>query len=407
MDMGGNAIKDARRIPRSEYFELCEELQGLFPQLKMKAVRAFYQKKDFGDIDIVVENAGIDVPALVMERINPKTVYHNNMFFSFEFKGVQVDFISMSSDDFLPAWSYFCWNDLGNFIGRTARSINLKYGHDGLVYELRLGDHFKKSIIISRDTKKILEFLGYDYESWLEGFETEDEIFAYAAGSPLFNPAYFTLEDQSHNDRVRNSKRKMYQKMIAYIQEKGLEDRPKLTVEERDAHYQRAIEFFGPEFDAEVASATKEFEKSLEFKKYYNGDIVANATGLHGKKLGQFMAGLKSYIIRTYSFNSTPESMERDWNDFMDETIEAEGQNVLGLVYNTILYSFSYDRLSLEDEAIMLDKLSEDSRLYDTHSMSAGISQSLHDFDGQLYEVLYTFSTKRYVISKLTFKDRP
>jgi hypothetical protein len=294
--MGGNAIQGARRVPRSEYFELCEELQGHFPELKMKTVKAYRQKKDFGDIDVVVQKVnGLNIPELVKTRLNPANVYDNNMFFSFEYKGVQVDFIQMSEQDFQPALAYFHWNDVSNFIGRTARSINFKYGHEGLMYEKHVSDHFKVSVVVSRDTEKCLEFLGYNYNRWLNGFDTEEEIFEYAASSPLFNALYFSLDEQAHNDRVRNRKRKMYQKMLAYIEANGFEPKEKLTQEERDVHYNRAREVFGDAFHNEVVSAIEKYEQSVEFKKHFNGEIVSEITGLTGKKLGHFMQSFFLY----------------------------------------------------------------------------------------------------------------
>jgi hypothetical protein len=298
--MGGNAIKNTRRIKRDEFVQLCFELQEHFPELKMKPVKAYKQKPDFGDIDMVVEiDPNYNIHKLVKERLNPSLELHNNMFYSFEYKGVQVDFISMSKENFLTALNYFAWNDLGNFIGRTARSLNFKYGHEGLMYELRLGDHYKNTILVSKNSKKILEFLGYDYEKWNTGFETKDEIFEFAVNSKYFNVSYFTLEDQSHNDRVRNKKRKMYQDMLAYIAEHNLinSGSGSLFSEKRLEHYNRARVCFGESFHEEVIQSTKEFEKQLKFKEYFNGDIVSKTTGLHGKELGKLMQIIKTMMV--------------------------------------------------------------------------------------------------------------
>lgn len=388
--MGGNAIENARRIPRSEYFELVTELQDHFPELKMKAVRAFHQKKDFGDIDIVVEiQPNLDIPKLVKERLKPEKTFSNNMFFSFEYKGAQIDFISMSKEDFVPCLNYFAWNDLGNFIGRTARSLNLKYGHEGLCYELRLGDHFKKTVVISRDTKRILDFLDYDYDQWLKGFETEADIFAYAASSKYFNTAYFTLEEQSHNDRVRNKKRKMYQKMLAYIQEHGLEDKPRLSKEERDEHYGRARLVFGNAFHKEVEEATKEFELDIEFKKYFNGDVVKEWLGLEGKALGTFMSWMRK----------DHPHLKEDLLDIEDD--EERKQFIYDSIYETLMDSYAHYTEPKET----LDKLSEDTIVYDGGtSMSAGISLAIHRLDGTFYQVLYHIYGKEYTIERLSYE---
>jgi hypothetical protein len=396
--MGGNAIKDAKRVPKEEYVQLCHELQELFPELKMKPVKAYRQKPDFGDIDIVVETSPtLDIPELVLERMGPDlTHYHNNMFFSFEYKGVQVDFISMSPDIFIPALNYFAWNDLGNFIGRTARSVGFKYGHEGLMYELRLGDHYKKAITVSTDTKKILKFLGHDYERWAAGFDVESEIFEYAASSTMFNSLYFDLDEQGHNDRVRNRKRKMYQKMLAYIEDNKIEPKPKKTAEERREIYDQARLTFGDAFHVIVLSETVKYEKGLKFKEVYNGDIVSGITGLKGKDLGEFMSGLKKHI----------EVFDADgWDRFIDDCLEDE-------YYATDTIGEHIDRtfvakdlvLSPEEKQSILDELYDYTLIYGTSSQSAGLDIAIHKAGEKLYRYIYHYYTKNGSIEELTYR---
>lgn len=388
--MGGNAIEGAKRIPKEEYVQLCHELQELFPELKMKPVKAYRQKPDFGDIDIVVETSPyLNIPELVLNRLGPDlTHYHNNMFFSFEYKGVQVDFISMSPDIFIPALSYFAWNDLGNFIGRTARSINFKYGHEGLMYELRLGDHYKKAITVSTDVPTILEFLGYDSKVWEVGFDTEEEIFAYAASSTIFNALYFDLDEQGHNDRVRNRKRKMYQKMLQYIEDKGIEPRPKLTEEERKESYDRAREVFGDYFHNIVVSETAKYEKGLKFKEVYNGDIVASITNLKGKELGAFMNSFK----RSFGLASP---MSDPWDKFIDIAIDKGASHVDYKIHMHMVETFARENATYDGN---------DGECIFSQAHTGGML-SLHRIDGNLYLKLCTNSEGHVTLRKLMYKD--
>jgi len=396
--MGGNAIKDARRVPKEEYVQLCHELHELFPELKMKPVKAYRQKPDFGDIDIVVETSPtLDIPALIKERMGPDlTYYHNNMFFSFEYKGVQVDFISMSPDIFLSALNYFAWNDLGNFIGRTARSVNFKYGHEGLMYELRLGDHYKQAITVSTDTKAILEFLGYEYAPWETGFDTEDEIFTYAASSTIFNSLYFDLDEQGHNDRVRNRKRKMYQKMLAYLEANGIKPKSKKTSEECKEFYELARKVFGDAFHKIVLSETEKYEKGLKFKEVYNGDIVSEITGLTGKDLGTFMSTLK---------NNEVWMGESAWDRFIDACLEDE-------YYATDAIGAHIDRtfvhkqllLSPDEKKAITDSLDGETLIYGTSSQSAGIDVAIHKAGDKLYRYIYHYYTKTDIIEELMYR---
>lgn len=293
--MGGNAIKNARRIYKTEYEDILAEIYEKLPTFKLEPVKAFRSKNDFGDIDIVVEiDDTIDQRELIRNTLHIDTEYNNGPFFSVDYKGVQIDFIFMNKDNYHTALNYFHWNDLGNFIGRTARSLNFKYGHDGLSYDKHYSDHYKISVHVSNDTKKILTFLGYDYNTWAKGFDTKEEIFEYAASSKYFNATYFSLEEQAHNDRVRNRKRKMYQLMLEYINQNAIVGKPKLTQEERLIHYNRAKEIFGDTFDLEVKEAEKKYNISLEVKKLFNGDIISQITGLTGKELGEFIRTIRT-----------------------------------------------------------------------------------------------------------------
>lgn len=296
--MGGNAIADARRIGREEYESIIAELRNLLPELKFEPVKAYFNKKDFGDIDLVTEtDPTSNLKDLIRSRLNVTTEYDNGPFFSVSYSGVQVDFIFMSPTEFETALNYFHWNDLGNFIGRVARSVNFKYGHDGLSYDKHYSDHYKISVHVSSDIRKILEFLGYNYEKWSDGFADKEDIFEFAMQTPYFNSTYFSLEEQAHNDRVRNKKRKMYQAFLEFLKVKKVEPKPKLSQEERDIHYQRAIDIFGNEFDLKVKEAQAKYNKLLEVKKLFNGDIVSAHTGLTGKELGMFMRDIKTSEI--------------------------------------------------------------------------------------------------------------
>lgn len=292
--MGGNAIKQSKRISREKYLNYLTELKDIFKDLKINEVKAYRNKHDFGDIDLVVlKQLNTNIKSLVKERLNPSEYHDNGPFFSFLYKDAQVDFILMNEREFESATNYFHWNDLGNFIGRVARSVNFKYGHDGLSYEEHLDDHYKISVHVSNDMRLILQFLGYDYQRWEDGFNNFEDILEYAASSTRFNSLYFTLEDQNHNDRVRNKKRKMYQLMLNFINEKNILPKPKLTKEERLSVYSEAIDLFGNDFNLEVEEAKVKYEKYKEFKKLFNGDIVSELTGRTGKDLGNLMIYLK------------------------------------------------------------------------------------------------------------------
>jgi hypothetical protein len=308
--MGGNAIKSAQRINKATFDQYWIELCEIFPELRMERTLSYRQKEDFGDIDIVVqasleEYAGIR--GMVRDRIGAfgkLEEYDNGPFYSFLYKTAQVDFIFHRVQDFEIALHYYSWNDVCNFIGRVSRSLDFKFGHDGLWYDQHLDDHYKISVFVSNDIEKILTFLGYDYERWLKGFDTIEDILAYGASSTYFNALYFSLEEQNNVDRVRNKKRKMYQNMLKYIEAHALQPKPKLTADEREAQARRAAIHFQSNFLDEVAQRRADYCKHLQYKSLFNGDIVKQLTGLEGKELGKFIQELKTEENAINSFEA-------------------------------------------------------------------------------------------------------
>lgn len=293
--MGGNAIKSAKRVDKATFDQYWEELKQIFPELTMQRTSSYRQKADFGDIDVVVKTQPtLNIKQLVRDRLNPSEEYDNGPFYSFLYKTAQVDFIFHDEHDYAIALEYYSWNDICNFIGRIARSLNFKFGHDGLWYEEHLDDHYKISVFVSRDIEKILTFLGYDAERWKKGFDTIEEILEYGASSTYFNSLYFALEEQNNVDRVRNKKRKMYQAMLQYIEDHKLQAKPKLTSFQRTDEALRAAIYFQSNFLNEVAAKKAQYAKHLEFKKLFNGDIVSEMTGKEGKELGAFIQRIKS-----------------------------------------------------------------------------------------------------------------
>lgn len=289
--MGGNAIKSAKRLSVEKVKAYTQEIYDIFPEFKMEMAKAYRTKSDFGDIDIIVESKlDWNIKDLIKNRINPIEFYDNGPYYSFLFHDAQIDFIIAPPDEYDSTLSYMSWNDLSNFFGRVARSLNFKYGHDGLSYEKHLDDHYKITIPVSNWMPDILTFLGYDYNTWAKGFDTIEDILKYAASSKYFNPLYFTLEDQSHNDRVRNKKRKMYQNMLQYITDNNIPVRDKLTESERLDFVVKADSFFSLVDDSTLSdkllAAETKYAEHLKFKELFNGDIVNKLSEAEGKMLG-------------------------------------------------------------------------------------------------------------------------
>ncbi|KAG4412352.1 hypothetical protein IFR04_014509 [Cadophora malorum] len=96
----------------------------------------------------------------------------------------------------LPTLSSYNWElfhsahgDLWNILGSTIRRFGLTVNNLGLylrIPEIELQDRKKSMVFLTDEPNTILEFLGLDAERWRRSFESQDEMFAYAAGCRMF-----------------------------------------------------------------------------------------------------------------------------------------------------------------------------------------------------------------------------
>lgn len=305
--MGGNAIPNARRIDKQEYHQIIIEIIQLFPELRMIPTRTVKDKADFGDIDFIVEtDPKINIKNLVVDRLNNPQVNDNNIYYSFEYKNIQIDFNFVSPNDYMTAYWFHGNADFGNLCGRLARSINFKFGTDGLSYVFRVNDdlNYRHDIIISKDIKEILTFLDINHNKFIEGFDSSEEVFDIIMKSKLFNPTYFIFDNLNHNDRTRNRKRKMYHEFLTCAN--GIQPRPKLTTEERLDYLNDAIKFFynGEYLKNQITFLEEQHIKNNEIKKYFNGDLVREKTGIEGKELGNLISLLKTIMNIHYDLDT-------------------------------------------------------------------------------------------------------
>lgn len=88
-------------------------------------------------------------------------------------------------------WELFhaAHGDLWNILGSTIRRFGLTVNNLGLflrIPDIELHDRKKSIIFLTDDSNTILEFLGLDPERWWKRFESQEEMFEYAAGCRMF-----------------------------------------------------------------------------------------------------------------------------------------------------------------------------------------------------------------------------
>ena len=318
--MGGSALHvPTRRLLRTDFEEVSARLQASLSQAlgggRVAVVPAYRSKADFGDLDLLVDQAAVAshggrnaLQAWASSVCHAREIVDNGPVMSLDYRsspslevGFQVDLILAPEDEFEFSLAYFSFNDLGNLIGRTAHKMGFKYGHNGLIYPFREGTRMYGDVLVSRDLDKSLTFLGYAPARFHQGFNDLAEIFDYVTQSTYFNPSIFLLENRNHASRTRDRKRKTYRAFLEWIADRG--DLPAYAWADRDDEPARSAEkqhFLSlalrhfPTFNERLGEMKRQRDVSATVRSRFNGDAVAQWTGLSGKPLSQFMAQLRA-----------------------------------------------------------------------------------------------------------------
>jgi hypothetical protein len=265
------------------------------------SIKAYTEKESFGDLDILYTSRGtrLPMPQIIKSIFGDVEVVANGDCTSFDYNGFQVDMIFAHEDHFNFAYEYFNWNDLGNFIGRTAHRLGFKFGHDGLKYVIRDKDddvRVVKEIIVTTDFKEAMTFLGFKWNSHLV-FNTPEEIFEYASTSEYFSPESFLFGQRNHTARVRDRKRKMYNECLAYYTKKyNLKEDDVVQKLDKEEHLRRAFDHFLV-FEVIYNEEVEQHEKVKAYRRIVNGDSIAMLSGKQGKELGLLMKAINDHII--------------------------------------------------------------------------------------------------------------
>lgn len=337
--MGGNNFKSNVRLPAKEYNKLSSRLYRLLRYRLYEAglvqeipvpVKSYETKDSFGDIDFICAgwNSGEVAGKLYDILFEEKLIYMPEAGFicigpctsypiATELGCFQLDMIggfSLEESDF--AYWYFAYNDLGNFVGRFAHKIGLKFGHRGLFYPLHWQDakgkdHFLGDIQLSTDFNNVVEFLGFDYSRWVKGFYTMEEIYEMVCDHPMFHPCLFDLKDVSHNARVRDKKRKSYSNLLLYIDARfgHIEyNNPWKGIEKWQ--YLDWINSEFPILEIEMKRKISEHLLKQELASRWNGSLIMEQSELaghkiQGKAIGEFNSEYKPSDVQLLKMSQT------------------------------------------------------------------------------------------------------
>lgn len=308
--MGGNAIKTSQRMSKTEYFEIARSLDyhGM-------VVPAYSEKETFGDLDCLISDKNkhslnkkqllINAGFTVTEEIKNTNVTSFGV--KLKDKIFQIDVISHPEEILMFAYNYYSFNDLGNLIGRLARSIGLKFGHYGLTYTQRdkngtvLKDH-----LLTLNFGEALGHLGLNPARYYEGFKNLQEIFEYVISSKYYDFARFDLSQRNSSARRRDQNRPTYNKFLTFVKEQNIQNNLSGYGTNPATYLGMHLGMHFDKFEGLKEAYNAELLKAYyqnQYKRKFSGTVVKKVTGLDGKELGVFMKDIKEefpleYVLR-------------------------------------------------------------------------------------------------------------
>jgi hypothetical protein len=315
--MGGKALSKygviTERKNTEDFLRIGKEIQEHlsfdfdFP-VETEIVTCYHQKPDHGDLDLLIKiderfhNENVDLKEYIAIAFNPHAIHNNGGVYSFDYENFQIDFIPVRESKWEVAKVYYSYDPLGNIMGKTFHKFGLSYGWDGLFYKFRnFNGRLAQNILLTTDPRRIFEFGGYDYDRYLQGFETLEDIIRFAIDSKYFDAEMFQMKNLKHIDKKRNRKRGSYHVFLKYIEDHGIHHSYEFDSDKDN--YLPMINKRFPEAKLleklNVLKAKDRQNKILSQK--FNGDIVMSwLPNLMGKELGHAMTMFRESLGEDY-----------------------------------------------------------------------------------------------------------
>lgn len=317
--MGGNAIENACRITKQEHDELLKRLidriNSIDSAFHPHVIPYFKSKQDFGDIDLLISSSSSSNSQEIADSFHATERYKNGNVLSFginltEQRVFQIDLISVPYIDLKIAQFYFSYNDLNLLTGRIAHKLGLKFGFDGLVLKTRTeSGHAGLDIDLTKDPRRIYEFLGYSYDRYLQGFDTLEQVYQFIVSSKYFNPEIFQYEELNHINKTRNRKRSTYAGFLEWLTQQS--DLPRYQYQQKSAYLIKThCAFPEVEIFKQLHEYSENFRQQCLLKDKFNGHLVMQWTGLKGKELGVIMSEFERHVAESNDAKDFNQALE-------------------------------------------------------------------------------------------------
>jgi len=326
--MGGKALKNTytERKSTDNFLKIGMEIQKRVLNdtgIETTIIKCYHTKKDHGDLDLllkIVPSNKINMKNYIQKTFNPNEIINNGNVCSFDYDQFQIDFIQIKEESWNIAIHWMNFDPLGNIMGKTFHKFGLSYGWEGLVYKFRnFEGRNPQDILLTTDARKIFEFGGYDYDRYLQGFETLEDIMKFTTNTKYFDSEMFKMENLNHIDRKRNNKRKSYHAYLKYLEDNGINVKYNFNKNKED--YLTMIDAYFPEANLlEKLTELKRIDSEYKIiSQKFNGDIVMSwIPTLMGKQLGHVIGNFKADLGDSYNDFILNSNFETIHNRFME-----------------------------------------------------------------------------------------
>jgi hypothetical protein len=284
------------RISKDEYILIEEDvIKKLHQSYPMARTTKFYTNKEsFGDLDVII----VAEPIIYLEQKEKISTYLKDLFdareiefydniIKFEYKDFQIDLIVVNESNFDIAHFFYSYNDMNNIIAHIVKKFGICFDQDGLSVNLYDSTNtIRTNFSISKDPRKIYNFLKLDYNRYLDGFNNLDEIFQFIVSSPFFTSNIFKKLNSNHKNR------KLLLNFSEWLSENGI-DRNFRWKDDPSDWYTYIEDFFNVDIAIQIERLNTKvaFRKKLVSK--FNENFVKNLTDLDGVQLIKFINDFK------------------------------------------------------------------------------------------------------------------
>lgn len=159
-------------------------------------------------------------------------------------------------------------------------------------------------ILLSRDPKRVIEFLGCSVERYEQGFETLDEFYAWLGACRLISADALKIKRDKAHERIREEKRTVYSKFFNEWLTGHMDVEP--TQEEvaraetvrclRERYLQEAIDFFSKRDECDVKRNALVLAINNGLAGTLLKPLIAKHSGRSDKSSSEILKAFRRYV---------------------------------------------------------------------------------------------------------------